>query len=159
VCDQSAKGSTETAHPLLIGDVASKSHSSSSLNMVMHSISMRPDNESLKHKFAVLKQHCEAIGRDYHEIHVPRFMRRPWLLQTRRLCSRLTKQHSDERTREMDLLAHCDHSISACRRSKKLSTGGYLFLRDAAHLDSSDALLKPGSGNSIPALFSPCSHL
>lgn len=27
------------------------------------------DLSTIKHKFAVLKQHCEAIGRDYHSIH------------------------------------------------------------------------------------------
>lgn len=97
-----------------------------------------PDNESLKHKFNVLKQHCEAIGRDYNEIH------RTVLYETviaatddQAMQQAYQGNIPNERAREMDLVGS---PATIRRRLQEIEEAGVqeviLFMRDAVQLDS-----------------------
>jgi F420-dependent oxidoreductase-like protein len=97
-----------------------------------------PDNESLKHKFAVLKHHCEAIGRDYHEIHRT-VMYETTLAATddEALQQAYQRDIPDERGREMDLVGS---PATIRQRLQEIEEAGaqevILFLRDSVQLDS-----------------------
>jgi F420-dependent oxidoreductase-like protein len=62
------KGVQKPHIPMLIGGGGEKV----TLKLVAQyadACSVNGDLETIKHKFAVLKQHCEAVGRDYESIH------------------------------------------------------------------------------------------
>lgn len=97
-----------------------------------------PDIQSLKHKFAVLKQHCEALGRDYNEIHRTALYETT-LATTDEEALRLAYQNDipDAVTREQDLVGS---PATIRRRLQEIEEAGVqeiiLFFRDSAQLDS-----------------------
>ena len=91
------------------------------------------DIESLKHKFAVLKHYCDAIGRDYQEIHRTALYETT-IAETDDEALHLAYQSDipDERTRERNLMG----SPATIRRRLQKIEEVILFFRDSASLDS-----------------------
>ncbi|GHO42287.1 LLM class F420-dependent oxidoreductase [Ktedonospora formicarum] len=97
-----------------------------------------PDSETLKHKFEVLKRHCDAIGRDYNEIHRT-VLYEVIMADTDEEALQKAYQGNipDERTRERDLVGS---PSTIRRRLQEIEEAGaqevIIFLKDSVQLDS-----------------------